>query len=200
MIDEADLNRWFCREVLPLERSLTHFIRRNLRDSTAVGDARQEVYARVLAGVRKELPMNAKGYVYATARNYLIDVAAQSKIVSIELVAELEDGRAPVDMFETERQLGARDELRRTFAALDALPPRCREVVRLRKVEGLSIRETADQMGVGVDTIERQLRLGVRAIADLLLGGSGKIERGSKRGGASEAADARGAMPEGDDR
>lgn len=181
MIDDADLNRWFCREVLPLEGSLTHFIRRNLRDSASVGDVRQEVYARVLAGCRKELPMNAKAYVYATARNHLIDVAAQSKIVSIALVAELEDTRAPVDMFETERQLGARDELRRTFAALDSLPPRCREVVRLRKVEGLSIRETASEMGVGVDTVERQLKLGVRAIADLLLGGSGKIERGGKR-------------------
>ncbi|WP_447753252.1 RNA polymerase sigma factor [Sphingopyxis fribergensis] len=194
MIDDAELNSWFCREVLPLEGSLTHFIRRNLRDSASVGDARQEVYARVLAGVRKELPMNAKGYVYATARNYLIDITAQSKIVSIELVAELDDTRVPVDLFETERQLGARDELRRTFAALDTLPPRCREVVRLRKVEGLSIRETADQMGVGVDTVERQLRLGVRAIADRLLGGSGKIDRAAKAGGGTAAA----SMGEGD--
>lgn len=57
MIDDADLNRWFCREVLPLEGSLTHFIRRNLRDTASVGDVRQEVYARVLAGCRKELPI-----------------------------------------------------------------------------------------------------------------------------------------------
>lgn len=188
MIDDAGLNHWFCREVLPLEGALTQFIRRNLRDSASVGDVRQEVYARVLAGCRKELPMNAKAYVFAAARNHLIDIAAQSKIVSIELVAELEDSRVPVDMFEAERRLGARDELRRTFAALDTLPARCREVVRLRKVEGLSIRETAAEMGVGVDTVERQLRLGVRAMADLLLGGSGKIDRGAKRGDAAAPA------------
>lgn len=48
MIDDADLNSRFCREVLPLEGSLTHFIRRNLRDSASVGDARQEVTARAV--------------------------------------------------------------------------------------------------------------------------------------------------------
>ncbi|MGN6692510.1 MAG: RNA polymerase sigma factor [Sphingopyxis sp.] len=182
MIDDAELNAWFCREVLPLERSLTQFIRRNLREPSDVVDARQEVYTRVLAGVRKELPMNAAAYVYTVARNHLINIAAHSKIVSIEFVAELEDAHIPVDLLAGERQLDARDELRRAFNALDALPPRCREVVRLRKVEGYSIREAASRMGVGVDTIERQLTLGMRAIADFMLGGTGRIDRKTPRG------------------
>ncbi len=184
MIDDAELNAWFCREVLPLERSLTHFIRRNLRTSADIVDARQEIYARVLAGARKELPMNPQAYVYTVARNHLINVAAHAKIVSIELVAELDEGRGPLDMFEAERHLDTRDELRRAFEALDALPPRCREVVRLRKVEGYTIREAAERMGVGIDTIERQLTLGMRAIADFMLGGTGKIDRTGTRGQA----------------
>jgi len=60
---------------------------------------------------------------------------------------------------------------------MDALPPRCREVVRLRKVEGLTTRETADRLGVGIDTIEQQLTLGMRALVDFMLGGSGKVRR-----------------------
>ncbi len=45
-------------------------------------------------------------------------------------------------------------------AGLAGLPPKCREVVRLRKVEGLTTREAADRLGVGIDTIERQLAIG----------------------------------------
>jgi RNA polymerase sigma-70 factor (ECF subfamily) len=47
----------------------------------------------------------------------------------------------------------------------------------LRKVEGLSIRETAAQLGVSHHTIERQLTLGLRALADFMLGGAGRINR-----------------------
>lgn len=188
MIDDAELNRWFCREVLPLERSLTHFIRRNLRVASDVVDARQDIYARVLAGARKELPMNAQAYVHTVARNHLINIAQHAKIVSIELVAELDDVQMHDDLLETDRYLGARDELRRAFDALDALPPRCREVVRLRKVEGYSIREAAVRMGVGVDTVERQLTLGMRAIANFMRGGAGKIDRGTPARRGDEAA------------
>ena len=60
---------------------------------------------------------------------------------------------------------------------MEGLPPRCREVVRLRKVEGMSRLEAAEAMGVGLDTIDRQLRLGIRAMADAMLGGSGRIQR-----------------------
>lgn len=190
MIDDAELNAWFCREVLPLERSLTHFIRRNFRVAADIVDVRQDVYARVLAGARKELPMNARAFVYTVARNHLITMAARAKIVSIELHAELDDVQPRQQMFEVEDHLDTRDKLRRAFQALDALPARCREVVRLRKVEGYSIREAAAHMGVSTDTVERQLTLGMRAIADYVLGGDGKLERTAAKG-APRPAEAR---------
>ncbi|TSB02588.1 RNA polymerase sigma factor [Sphingorhabdus contaminans] len=171
------MHGWFCREVLPLERALTHYIRRNLRDPDAVTDVRQEIYERALLGARRDLPINTQAYLYTIARNLLINTARRAQIVSIEHVAELEDVRHEVDMLETERHLNARDELRRAMAALEQLPPRCREVVRLRKVEGYTTRETADHLGVGIDTIEKQLTNGMRAIADFMLGGSGRIKR-----------------------
>ena len=81
------------------------------------------------------------------------------------------------DLFATDRNLDARDQLRRARAGMDALPPRCRDVVRLRKVEGLTTRETAERLGIGLDTVERQLTMGMRALVDFMLGGTGKIRR-----------------------
>ena len=55
----------------------------------------------------------------------------------------------------------------------------------LRKIEGLSQREVAARMGIREDTVERQTAHGMRALADFMLGGPGRIRRavaGSKRG------------------
>jgi RNA polymerase sigma-70 factor (ECF subfamily) len=81
------------------------------------------------------------------------------------------------DLLETERHINARDQLRRAQEGLNNLPPRCREVVYLRKVEGLTTREAAERLGVGIDAIEQQLTKGMRALTDFMLGGSGRIAR-----------------------
>lgn len=172
MTDRSRLNQWFCCEVLSLERSLTAFIRRNWRVSEEVADLRQEIYERVLVGARHELPRDARAFVYAVARNHLINRARRAQVVSFDLVADLESVATEVDLFATERHLGARDELRRAQAGLESLPPRCREVVRLRKVEGLSTREVADRLGIGLHTVEKQITLGMRRLASFMLDGS----------------------------
>lgn len=177
MIDDAVLNAWFCGHVLPLEPALTNFIRSNWRISEDVVELRQDIYERVLAGVRQELPANTKAFVFTVARNHLINQAVRSRIVSFELVADLESEITVTDLFATERYLDARDQLRRARDGLEALPPRCREVVRLRKIEGLTTKEAAERLGVSVDTIERQLTLGMRALVDFMLGGTGKVVR-----------------------
>ena len=69
---------------------------------------------------------------------------------------------------QTDRHLMARSELRLLQAALALLPPRCREVVQLRKIDGLSQREVAAKMGITEDTVERQVAKGVRALAAAL--------------------------------
>ena len=171
------LNAWFCREVLPLERALTSFIRRNWRVDADVKDLRQDIYERALAGARAGIPTHTRPYLFTVARNHLINGAKRAQIVSIELVADMPLLEPELDDFGTEAHLSAREELRRTQQALAQLPPRCREVVWLRKVEGLTTRETAERLGVSLDTVEKQITQGMRALVDFMFGGNGKIRR-----------------------
>jgi RNA polymerase sigma-70 factor (ECF subfamily) len=175
MTDQAAIDDWFCREVLPLEPGLMRYIRRNWRVPEDVFDLTHDIYALALHGVRNGLPEHTSGYVFAIARNHLIQQARRCQIVSIEFMANLDGVGPPPDLSTTDRHIDARDELRRALAGLSILPPRCREVVQLRKVEGLTTRETAERLGVGVDAIEQQLTKGMRALTDFMLGGSGKI-------------------------
>lgn len=184
MTDDETLRLWFVGEVLPLERALEHFVRRHLRAREDVVDVRQDIYERSLAGAKRGLPADARSYVFTIARNVLIDRARRARVISFDHIADLDSVAIEDDLFATDRHLTARDELRRAMAGLDRLPPRCREVVRLRKVEGLSINETAERLGVGHHTIERQLTLGLRALANFMLGGDGRIERAAGRPGA----------------
>jgi len=177
MLDDAALHRWFCQEVLPLEASLTRYIRRNWRAADDVADIRQEVYESALTGARSGIPASTSAYVHTIARNALINRFRRSQVVSFELVADLDGSGGQLEIFAEERGVIARDELRRALEGLNRLPPRCREVVRLRKVEGYTTRETADRLGVTLHTVERQLTLGMRALVDFMLGGSGKIDR-----------------------
>src|SRR5947209_4798605 len=90
MVDDVALNAWFCATVLPLEPALTRFIRHNWRIAEDVTEMRQDIYERVLIGGRQELPTNARAFVFTVARNHLINQAVRGRIVSFDLVADLE--------------------------------------------------------------------------------------------------------------
>ena len=164
--NEAD--DWFMTEVLPLEGTLERFLRRNWREENDIADLRQEVYARVLLAWRGGKPDSVQAFLLSTARNLLIDRARRGRIVSIETFADMDAVEIVAESVHTDRHLMARSELRLLQSALELLPPRCREVVQLRKIDGLSQREVAAKMGVTEDTVERQVAKGVRALAAAL--------------------------------
>ena len=130
-----------------------------------------------MTGARAGIPAHTRQYLFTVARNHLINHAKRGQIVSFELIADMSAVDVELDLLAADRYLNARDELRRAQMGLNQLPPRCREVVRLRKVEGLTTRETASRLGISVNTVEKQMTHGMRALVDFMLGGSGKISR-----------------------
>lgn len=177
MVDDEAIEDWFCREVLPLERSLTHFIRRNWRVADDVIDLRHDVYELAIIGAQRGLPMQTRQYLFTVARNHLINQAKRARIVSFDLIADLETIDRDIDMFETERHLDARDALRQVLVGLEKLSPRVREIVQLRKIDGLTVKETSERLGIGKDAVNHQVMMGMKALADHMLGGAGRIVR-----------------------
>jgi RNA polymerase sigma-70 factor (ECF subfamily) len=167
----AALRDWFVREVLPLEAALTQFLRHNWRNKSDIPDLVQEVYARVYGAAREKLPAETRPFVFTTAQNLLIDRMRREKIVQFEAVSELDTLAIAADEPSPDRTAIAKDELRRLQAALDRLAPRTREVVTMRRIEGLSRAEIAQRLGIGEVTVKWHLNEGLRALADELYGG-----------------------------
>lgn len=165
----SDIEAWFVRDVLPLEATLMRFLNQNWRNKGELEDIRQDVYARILEKVESGFPEHTKAFVLTTARNLLIDRVRREHIVPIDTIADLEGLNTADDAPGADRAVIARDTLRRLQAALDRLPPRCREVVLLRRVEGLSRQEIASRMGISEKTVAAHMTNGMCALANFFL-------------------------------
>lgn len=173
---KRDVDDWFVREVLPYEAMLTRFLKRRLSRGEDATDVRQEAYARVYeSALGNGLPANAQSFLLTVARNILIDRARRQRVVSMEYVADIEALDTMQDLLAVDRGVTARLELARFQGALEQLPARCGEVVRLRKVEQLSQREVARRMGITEATVERQLSKGLRILAEKILSDGGDL-------------------------
>ncbi len=122
----SEVDVWFARNVLPLEAVLMQFLRRNWRDASEIADLRQDVYVRVYEAALKKLPDLAKPFVFATARNLLINRVRQKHIVPIEAVADLDSLGIANDEPAPDHSVMARDELAPfTDRPSTACLPRC---------------------------------------------------------------------------
>jgi RNA polymerase sigma factor (sigma-70 family) len=166
----SEVDEWFGREVLPLEAVLMQFLQHNWRHKGDIYDFRQEVYARVYEAALKKIPDRPKQFVFATARNLLIDRVRQEHVIPIEAAADLEALEIAADTPGPERVTSSREDLRRLQAALDRLPLRAREAVILGRIEGLSRREIASRMGIGEGTVAQYLARGIRELVEIFYG------------------------------
>lgn len=180
-----DVEEWFIREIIPLEPMLERFLRRSWRNWDEIQDLRQDAYVRVYERALVDKPFNPRHFLFQVARNLMIDRARHNSVLSFDACADFDEVEGNSEQNDAEGQLAAQQEVLLLRSAISGLPTRCREVVTLRKVEGLSQREVARKMGITEDTVERQVSNGVRFLKDRLLEKSIDIRAPGRAGSAS---------------
>ncbi|HET9048173.1 MAG TPA: sigma-70 family RNA polymerase sigma factor [Chiayiivirga sp.] len=169
----AELDRWFVHEVLIHESALMHYLRRAWWRADDWPDLRQDVYARVYEAALRERPRAPRAFLLTTARHLIADRLRRLNVVSIEAMGDRPPSNVYwMDEVSPEQVCGGRQMLRRLSRALEQLPPRCREVIWLRRVEGLAQREVAEHLGITEKTVEKHLAKGMRLLADTVFGGA----------------------------
>lgn len=159
-----DLDQWFATEILVHEAALTRYLRRVWFKQAEIPDFRQEIYIRIYESAAKARPAAPKAFLFTIARNLIADHVRRERVVSIDYTQDLDSLNVLVEELSPEQRLSARQELKRLSVALDQLPDRCRSVIWLRRVEGLSQREAAQRLGMPEGTIESHLCRGLRLL------------------------------------
>lgn len=156
-----DQARWFAEEVQPHEPALRSWLRARFPALSDIDDLVQDTYARLFRA-RKTRPIEeARPYLFATARNAANTLCRRGKVVSFEALAETnalgvaEEARDPAE------SVAHKQELAMLAEAISVLPTRCRQILTLRKLHGLSHREIAARLGIAENTVNAQAALGV---------------------------------------
>src|SRR3546814_6618865 len=110
----------------------------------------------------------------------------RARVVSIESVTEIENTGIAMDEPTPERVVAARRELERVQRLIEELPDRCRRIFELRKVDGLSQREVAEQLGVTEFVIGNEVAKGMKLILQSIADGDRKTAQAMARLGYDE--------------
>jgi RNA polymerase sigma-70 factor (ECF subfamily) len=111
---------------------------------------------------------SAKAFLFATARNLALDQCRHQQVAGTESIAEIDGLSVLEDMPGISETVSHHQELALLTEAIQALPERCRQVLTLRKIYGLSQKEIAAQLGISEHTVEAQVGNGVRRCAEFL--------------------------------
>lgn len=159
---------WVASSILPHEPAVRAWLRPRVRSDHDVDDLVQEAYARLSALSSVDGIANPRSYFFQTVQNLLTDHIRRERIVQIEAVADFDSIAAVYEEPSPERIVGGRREFDRITALIDALPDRCRQIFRMRKIEGLSQREIAQRIGVSESVVENDGAKGLRLIMKAL--------------------------------
>jgi RNA polymerase sigma-70 factor (ECF subfamily) len=176
-MDHGSRLRWFAREVLPHEPDLRRWLSVRLRglESCDVDEVVQEAYARMWTADLDRV-LNPRAYLFVTAKHIVGEQLRRSRIVSIELMADLEILNIEDDEVSAHRRLAGQEEIARLHGIIAKLPPKCRQAFQMKKFEELSQREIAARMGVAESTVEKHLAKALRVISNEMKAGSDVVE------------------------
>lgn len=164
-LPRESFDQWFKREVLSHEASLVRYLSRLWPRRDEIADIRQETYVRVYEAALHVRPQAPKAFLFTTARHLIVDRLRHERVVRIQAAGDGEYLNALVEEISPERRVNAHQELVRLARAFDRLPPKCREVVWLRRVKGLSQKQVAAHLNIAEKTVEKHLRTGARFLA-----------------------------------
>lgn len=147
---------WFAAELAPHEPALRAYLH-GLAGAADVDDLIQETYARLLRAREAGPITSPRGLLFATARNAARDLFRRRAVANTVPIAEVDGSRVFDEAPGVAETVSRRQEADLLAAAIAELPPRCREILVLRKFENLSHREIAQKLGIAEHTVEAQL-------------------------------------------
>ncbi|WP_279357673.1 RNA polymerase sigma factor [Methylobacterium indicum] len=143
------------REGAALQRLLVGM----LGNPADAADARQETYLRLIKALSRTEIEQPRVFLFFIARNVARSLGKRRRFEAklFRSATEADLGDIADAQMRTEQQVIARQQLRLVVAAIDDLPPRCREVFLLSAFDGLANSQIADRLGISQRMVEKHI-------------------------------------------
>ncbi|MBL1258497.1 RNA polymerase sigma factor [Methylocystis sp. Sn-Cys] len=148
-------------------RDVLRFLTRRVGAEDAA-DLAQEAVLRVLRHAESGAVANPASLLHITAANLAKDLARRRRTESKYVVAGLTVDDLVGPTASPIARLEAEQSTSRFFEALDALPPRRREVFIMRRFENLHQEEIARRLGISRNMVEKHLRAAFKELKEAL--------------------------------
>lgn len=134
-------------------------------DRQTAEDLVQDVFIQT----HNKIPENARSYLFRSVHNkcqdYFKHLEVHRKYVNEARILQDELTYFHPD---TGNRSMLEEENTNVWNAIEQLPPKCREIVKLRYQQGLKTVEISDAMGISSRTVETQLYKGIRQLRTMI--------------------------------
>jgi RNA polymerase sigma-70 factor (ECF subfamily) len=153
-------------EILPHEPLVRHWLKRRWGNAIDVDDVIQEAYCRIAGLASLDHIDQLRSYFFRTAHAVATDVMRRAKVETLNRVTEIEWTNVIDEGPSAERTVEASQKLERVAELLSKLTWTCRRVIELRRVEGLSQKDTASLLGISESVVENHIARGLRSLLE----------------------------------
>ncbi len=168
MRENTDSVRSFLNEFAAHREALGGWLRSRFPSIGDTDNLVQESMSRVWRTVSEQPVSSPRALLFTTAHNLAVDHVRRERVARLESVDQLPE-LPESEGLPTPADVTARNqELELLTQAIQALPERCRRVLTLRKIYGLSQKQIAAELGITEHTVEAQVANGMRRCAHFL--------------------------------
>lgn len=161
---------WFEEEVQPHATALRAYLRARFPSLADPDDVVQEAFVRIINARSNGTIRSVRALLFVTARNIALDVFRKERSNPVDGQINWEQVEVGEDTRPVTLELSSREQkLQLLEQAVQSLPQRCREIIMLKKLEGLSYEEIGQRLGISPHTVSAQLTIGMSKCREFFL-------------------------------
>lgn len=159
-----EIDIWFADHVFPYHDQTRRYAMSLVRQEDEAEELVQEAYARLFALTDWASIANPHAFTIRIIRNLAIEHFRRADVVRLDQSAilsklEIADQQPTPDVVAMDRS-----ELQHVADVMRDMPPRMREAMYLRRIEGLPPAQVAERMKISVSTVETHLIKALRLL------------------------------------
>jgi RNA polymerase sigma-70 factor (ECF subfamily) len=137
--------------------SLMHLLRRRIRVAEDAADVAQEAYIRMLKYEGARNVRFPSSLLFRIAINVAKDRGRSEQVRHAQDQCEFNELEIDSGVASPERELAAQQDLARVYEIIDQLPPKCRRVFLLSRMNEMTYPQIAAHCGISIKMVEKHI-------------------------------------------